>query len=152
MTRVVIVGEIYNADLYPGGGPVWGGGGGPIDPGYGRPEGPGRPDYIWGQRPPHVGGGPVYPGYPSGQPVPPGGPVDPGWGGGWGSGNYPSTGPVRPYPDHGLPPSEPPAGGNPVPEDVYTPAPIPEELASQYIASVYNPKTMTWTTKSYPPR
>ena len=39
-----------------------------------------------------------------------------------------------------------------MPEDVYTPAPIPEEIASQYVVSAYNPKTMTWTTKSYPPR
>ena len=49
-------------------------------------------------------------------------------------------------------PTAPPAGGEEVSEDVYQPAPVPEELASQYIASVYNPKTMTWTTKSYAPR
>ena len=28
----------------------------------------------------------------------------------------------------------------------------PEEIASQYVVSVYDPKTMSWTTKSYPPR
>ena len=55
------------------------------------------------------------------------------------------------YPDQGLPPGAA-GGGTEVPEDVYAPAPIPEEIASQYVVSVYNPKTMTWTTKSYPPR
>lgn len=54
------------------------------------------------------------------------------------------------YPDQGLPSGG--NGGTPVPEDVYTPAPIPEEIASQYVVSVYDPKTMIWTTKSYPPR
>ena len=93
MTRVVIVGEIYQADLYPGGGPMPGGPGGPVDPGYGRPEW-GLPPHIWGWRPPHASTGPIYGGgYPSGGPVRPGGPVDPGWGGGWGRGNYPGGGP-----------------------------------------------------------
>jgi hypothetical protein len=127
MTRVVIVGEIYNADVQVGGGPVYRPGGPtdpgwgvtpPTDPGYGRPEWE-RPPYVWGQRPPHVGGGPVYPGHPTGGPLPPG---------------------------------EMPQGGTEVPEDVFPPPPVPEEIASQYIVSVYNPKTMTWTTKSYPPR
>ena len=54
-------------------------------------------------------------------------------------------------PGNELPP-EPPPGGEIVPEDVYEPAPVPEEIASQYVVSVYNPKTMQWTTKSYPPR
>ena len=137
MTRIVIVGEIYNADLSIGGGPVYpsrpGGpadpGWGvtpPTDPGYGRPEWE-RPPYIWGQRPPHVGGGPVYPGYPTGGPVPGG-----------------------ERPDNTLPGAMP-QGGTPVPPDVMPPPPVPEEIASQYIVSVYNPKTMTWTTKSYPP-
>jgi hypothetical protein len=35
---------------------------------------------------------------------------------------------------------------------VYTPTPIPEEIASQYVVSVYDPRTMQWTTKSYAPR
>jgi hypothetical protein len=52
-------------------------------------------------------------------------------------------------PDNELPM---PQGGTDVPPDVYPPPPVPEEIASQYIVSVYNPKTMTWTTKSYPPR
>ena len=45
-----------------------------------------------------------------------------------------------------------PQGGTDVPEDVYTPAPVPEEIASQYVVTVYDPKTMTYTTKTYPPR
>jgi hypothetical protein len=140
MTRVVIVGEIFNADLSVGGGPVYPGRpGAPVDPG-------------WGNRPP------VDPGY--GRPG--WGPVDPGWGGGpplhpgnrppgsWG-GEYPSQGPVWGYPDNSLPGTMP-QGGTEVPPDVYPPPPVPEEIASQVIVSVYNPKTMTWTTKSYPPR
>ena len=184
MTKVIIVGEVYNAGLEVGGGPIMPGApGGPVDPGWGGGWS-GRPDYIWGQRPPHVGGGPVYPGHPSGQPLPPGGPVDPGWGSGWGGvdrppyiwGQRPSIGggPVYPpgHPSAGLPiqpghpgnwvpgsgyPTggpilpEPPAGGTDVPADVYTPAPPQEDISSQYIVSVYDPKTMTWTTKSYPP-
>jgi hypothetical protein len=137
MTRIVIVGEIYNADLYPGGGPIHPGYAPPVDPGYGRPgwspvdPGYGRPEwerppYIWGQRPPHVGGGPIYPGHPGGGPMPGG-----------------------ERPDNELPL---PQGGTEVPPDVYPPPPVPEEIASQYIVSVYNPKTMEWTTKSYPPR
>jgi hypothetical protein len=102
MTRVVIVGEIYNADLSVGGGPAnpgFGPGhpgnalpGQPIDPGWGGGWGSApRPDQglPWG--PGHVGGGPVYPGHPS-QGLP------------WGPG-HPSTGPIYPggHPDQGLP-------------------------------------------------
>ena len=54
-------------------------------------------------------------------------------------------------PDQGLPGGGQ-NGGTEVPEDVYQPAPIPEEIASQYVVSIYDPKTMQWTTKSYPPR
>ena len=77
-----------------------------------------------------------------------GGPVDPGWGSGGGehpgnrppgSGNYPTGGPIVP-----------PQGGTPV-ED-YEPLPPPEDIYSQYVVSVWNPKTASWTTKSYPPR
>ena len=76
-------------------------------------------------------------------------------------GNYPDQGlpgvppgfwgGSSPHPDQGLPGGGQ-NGGTPVPEDVYTPAPIPEEIASQVVVSVYNPRTMSWTTKSYPPR
>jgi hypothetical protein len=52
-------------------------------------------------------------------------------------------------PDNELPM---PQGGTPVPPEVFPPPPVPEEIASQVIVSVYNPKTMEWTTKSYPPR
>ena len=82
-----------------------------------------------------------------------GGPVDPGWGGGGHPhpGNRPPGSWDGSRPDNELP-DELPKGGTEVPEDVYAPAPIPEEIASQYVVSVYNPKTMTWTTKSYAPR
>ena len=131
MTRVVIVGEIYNADLSIGGGPVYPGGpGAPVDPGYGRP-GWSPVDPGWGVgRPPHVGGGPVYPGHPANRPP-----------GSWDGSHV----------DNELPGALP-QGGTEVPPDVMPPPPVPEEIASQYIVSVYNPKTMTWTTKSYPPR
>jgi hypothetical protein len=125
----------------------------------------GHPDQgLPGGRPPHVGNRP--PGswggeYPSGQPLPPGGPVDPGWGSGWGGdhvgnwvpgqehpgnrppggGNYPTGGPIVP-----------PQGGTEVPADEYQPLPPPEDIYSQYVVSVWNPKTASWTTKSYPPR
>ena len=94
--------------------------------------------------------------YPGGHPGnrPPGswgGPIDPGFG--WGGGEHPGGGPMPggERPGNELP-TQPPPGGEVVPEDVYTPTPIPEEIASQYVVSVYNPKTMTWTTKSYAPR
>ena len=133
MTRIVIVGEIYNADLSIGGGPVYpprpGGpvdpGWGvtpPVDPGYGRPDwAPGHP----GNRPPGSWDG-THPGN-----RPPGS---------W-SGEYPTGGPIVP-----------PQGGSEVPADDYQPLPPPEDIYSQYVVSVWNPKTATWTTKSYPPR
>ena len=149
MTRVVIVGEIYNADLSVGGGPIYPPSQPPgIWPSPGHPAHPiapgGRPPGIWG-------GPPLYPdqGLPG---VPPGfwggvAPPQPDQGlpgappGYWG-------GVAPPYPDQGLP-----AGqiGTPVPPDLMPPPAVPEEIASQYIVSVYNPKTMEWTTKSYPP-
>lgn len=107
---------------------------------------PGHPDH----------GLPPFPsqGLPGNQPYP-----DQGLPGG--QGGYPSHPIYHPghpdhglpaYPDQGLPPGASGGGGTPVSEDVYTPAPIPEEIASQYVVSAYNPKTMQWTTKSYPPR
>ena len=157
MTRIVIVGEMFYSDLSVGGGPMPGG---PYpDQGLpGRP--PGRPSHpIYNPAYPDQGLPGRPPGYPDqGLPgVPPGF-----WGGV--APPYPSQGLPggQPYPDQGLPGSQPypdqglPGGGQgsgtPVPEDVYTPAPIPEEIASQFVVSVYNPKTMEWTTKSYPPR
>ena len=131
-----------------------------LPPGYGgRPDQglpPGAPDHPWwgGGRPdrPDQGlpGGGAHPG--NRPPGSWGGPVDPGWGGG--GRPHPGGGPMPggERPDNSLPPSEPPPGGEDVPEDVYQPAPVPEEIASQYVVSVYNPKTMQWTTKSYPPR
>jgi hypothetical protein len=140
MTRVVIVGEIFNADLSVGGGPAPGGPGwgGPVDPGYGRPgwspvdPGYGRPIFHPGH-PDHGGG--EHPGN-----RPPGG------------GEYPSGGPIYGGGHPSGQPIVPPQGGTPVPEDEYEPAPPPESITSQYIVSVWDPKTMTWTTKTYPPR
>ena len=107
-----------------------------------------------GGPPGHVGGGPVYPGHPANRPPGSwGGPVDPGFG--WGGGEHPGNRPPGSWtgdrPDNTLPETMP-QGGTEVPEDVYTPAPIPEEIISQYVVTVYNPKTQTYTTKTYPPR
>lgn len=121
----------------------------------------------------HPGGGPVYPGHPANRPPQGGGPVDPGWGGGWGGGavdpgwgqgggehpgnrppgtEHPGGGPSGGGQHPSGQPIVPPQGGTPVPEDEYTPAPPPEDITSQYIVSVWDPRTMTWTTKTYPPR
>ena len=123
----------------------------PVSPGYPAhpiaPGSPGAPTHPIAGAPPGFWGG-VAPPYPD-QGLP-----------GAGQGGLPSHPIYHPgHPDHGLPaypdqglPPQPPQGGTTVPEDVYTPAPIPEEIASQYVVSVYDPKTMNWTTKSYPPR
>lgn len=119
----------------------------PLEGGGGRPDNAlpgGPPDHVWwgGQGGPRPDQG-LPPGHAHPGNRPPGswgGPVDPGWGGGG-----------HPHPGGGPMPGGEQGGGTPVPEDVYTPAPIPEEIASQYVISIYNPKTMTWTTKSYPP-
>jgi hypothetical protein len=148
---------------HPGGGPIYH----PGHPDHGLPSQPGHP----ANRPPGSWGGPVDPGwgsgggehpgnrppgswggeYPSGGPVYPGGPTDPGYGQGHPGGGHPGGGPMPggERPDNSLP--ELPQGGTDVPEDVYTPAPVPEEIASQVVVTVYDPKTMTYTTKSYPP-
>lgn len=145
MTRIVIVGEMFYSDLSVGGGPmpgrppgIWGGP--PLYPDQGLPPGsPGSPAHPW--VPPGSAGSPSHPIYNPAYPDQglPG--VPPGF---WG-------GVAPPYPDQGLPGAQP-QGGTPVPPDVYPPPPVPEEIASQYIVSVYDPKTMQWTTKSYPPR
>jgi hypothetical protein len=111
-------------------GEIFSAGGGPVDPGYGRPGGgwsPVDPGFGWGGGE-HPGNRP--PGswdgeHPGNRPP--------------GSGNYPTGGPIVP-----------PTGGTPV-ED-YNPLPPPEDIYSQYVVSVWNPKTASWTTKSYPPR
>jgi hypothetical protein len=137
MTRVVIIGELYNAGLEVGGGPIYPGG--PVDPGWGHT--PGHP----GNRPPGSS-----PGYPSGGPVYPGGPTDPGYGRpGWGGPTDPGWGHTPGYPSGQ--PIVPPQGGTDVPADEYQPLPPPEDIYSQYVVSVWNPKTASWTTKSYPP-
>lgn len=144
MPKVVIVGELYEQNVQIGGGPMPGGGG-PVDPGYGRPGwspadpgyGQGHPGGHPGNRPPGSWSGE----YPSGGPVYPGGPTDPGWGVGGVGGGHPSGQPIVP-----------PQGGTDVPADEYAPLPPPEDIYSQYVVSVWNPKTASWTTKSYPPR
>ena len=82
MTKVIIVGEIYNAGLSVGGGPMPGYGDRPVDPGYSPP---------WAR----PGTGPVDPGYSPpwarpGQPHPDQG--------------LPGN---QPYPDQGLPGQQP---------------------------------------------
>jgi len=104
----------------------------------------GRPPHV-GNRPPGSWGGPVDPGYGQG-----GGPVDPGWG--WGGGEHPGN---RPPGSGNYPsgqPIVPPHGGTDVPEEDYAPLPPPEDIYSQYVVSVWDPKTASWTTKTYPPR
>ena len=115
--------------------------GGGEHPYQGLPGSGARPDQgLPGGPPGHVWWGGRHPNHPD-QGLPGGSPDHPWWGGGGGGGR----------PDQGLPPGAEPRGEE-VPPDVYTPAPIPEQIASQYVVSVYNPKTMQWTTKSYPPR
>ena len=147
MTDIVIVGKAYYADRGPDQGLPPGSPGSPSHPWV--PPSPGYPAHPIAPGSPGSPSHPIYnPAYPDqGLPgVPPGF-----WGGV--APPYPSQGLPggQPYPDQGLPGGGQ-NGGTPVPEDVYTPAPIPEEIASQYVVSVYNPKTMGWTTKSYPPR
>ena len=123
----------------------------PLEAGGGRPDNslPQPPLGIWG------GGNMPYPdqGLPGGQGGRPSHPIYHPGHPDHGLPAYPDQGLPghQPYPDQGLPGGAR-NGGTEVPEDVYTPAPIPEEIASQYVVSVYNPKTMQWTTKSYPPR
>jgi hypothetical protein len=114
-----------------------------LHPDQGLPGGEYYPDQglPGGGRPPHVSNRPPgswNPEHPSTGPVRPGRPVDPGFG--WG-GEYPSTGPIVP-----------PMGGTDVPPDEYQPLPPPEDIYSQYVVSVWDPKTASWTTKAYPPR
>jgi hypothetical protein len=106
MTKVVIVGEIYNAGLEVGGGPIIP----PSSPGHpAHPIAPGTPPGIWG-------GPPLYPdqGLPGGQPHP-SHPIAPGgrppgiWGG-------PPL-----YPDQGLPGPQP----TPTPPIYLPPGTIP---------------------------
>ena len=132
----------------------------PLEAGHIDNSLPGGPPGHISNRPPGSWGGPTDPGFGQtpGHPAnrPPGswgGPVDPGWGSGGGEhpGNRPPGSWTGDRPDNSLP-EVLPQGGTEVPEDVYTPAPIPEEIISQYVVTVYNPKTQTYTTKTYPPR
>jgi hypothetical protein len=138
MTRVVIVGEIYNADLSIGGGPMPGGPfpshpiapGGP-PPGYWGGVAPPRPDQGLPQPPPGYWGGVAPPRPDQGLPQPP-----PGY---WG-------GVAPPYPDQGLPGGQ---GGVPthpwVPPEGETLPPPPDEIVNQYVMAVWNPTKAEWT-------
>lgn len=131
-----------------------------LHPDQGLPGGGGYPDQG-------LPGGGYYPdqGLPGrpprpSHPIAPGGrPVDPGWG--WGGGEHPSTGPVRPgrpvdpswgieegRPDQGLPPGPahpwvPPAG-----EEL---PPPPEDIVDQVVLAIWNPSAQAWTVKTAPP-
>jgi hypothetical protein len=106
----------------------------------------GRPPHV-GNRPPGSWGGPVDPGFGQGGGEHPGNRPPGSW-----SGEYPTQGPIYGggYPSTG--PIIPPQGGTEVPADEYAPLPPPENIYSQYVVSVWDPKTATWTTKTYPPR
>jgi hypothetical protein len=112
------------------------------------------PDQGLPGRPPHVGN------------RPPGSwdrPIDPGYG--WGGGERPSTGPVRPgrpvdpswgleegHPDQGLPPTRPGVPAQPwVPPTGEELPPPPEEIADQVVLAIWNPTTSTWAVKTKPP-
>ena len=117
MTRVVIVGEIYNADLSIGGGPVY------PPPGYWggvAPPTPTHPIAPGGQPPGYWGG--VAPPYPDqglpGQP--------PGY---WG-------GVAPPVPTH---PWVPPAGSE-IP-------PPPPEIAHNVVVAVWSPTSQQWSVR-----
>lgn len=111
--------------------------GGGFDPGHPANRPPGSyPGGHPGNRPPGSWGGPVDPGWGSGGGEHPGNRPPGSW-----DGNYPTGGPIVP-----------PQGGTEVPADEYAPLPPPEDIYSQYVVSVWNPKTANWTTKSYPPR
>jgi hypothetical protein len=167
MTRVVIVGEIYNADLSVGGGPIYPGGP-PARPDQGLPPYPahpiapggGQPPGYWGGSNPHPDQGlpGAPPGYWGGVAPPrpdqglPGQP--PGY---WGGSS--------PHPDHGLPggqggvpthpihiPGVPDQGlppGEPIPPDQVTPPQLPEGHEDDLVVAVKQPGQEDWTYTSY---
>ncbi len=122
---IIPVGLEGNRPIDPGFGV--GGGGHPEQPIYhpGHPDHgrPARPDQgLPGGRPPHVGGGPAYPGRP----------VDPDWG------------VDVEHPDQSLP-----EGGEPVEPGQLPEPPVPPDLQSKIVAGLYVPGH-GWTWKSYP--
>jgi hypothetical protein len=128
MTRVVIVGEIYNADLSIGGGPIYPPPGSPTHPWV-----PPSPPGYWGGVAPPVAGHPIAPGGP-----PPGD-----WGG-----------VAPPYPDQGLPPSGVGVWPSPgVPTHPWVPPvgqeipPPPPEIAHNVVIAVWNPGSEQWTVR-----
>ena len=148
MTRVVIVGEIYNADLSIGGGPIYPPPGIWPSPGHpAHPIAPGTPPGIWGGPPAYPDiGGPGWQPRPS-HPIAPGSPP-----GIWG-------GPPL-YPDQGLPGAPPGYWGGvapPYPTHPWVPPagqeipPPPEEIADQVVMALWNPTAGTWTVKTAAP-
>lgn len=131
MTRVVIVGEIYNAGLEVGGGPMPGGPGG-APPGYWGGSNPHPDQGLPGQQPGIDNSLP-------GQQPQPGHPIAPG-----GQPPRPSQGPGFPTNPIALPP-----GGQPVPPDVVNPGPIPPQYANQAIVAIHLPGK-DWEVKTYP--
>jgi hypothetical protein len=161
MSRVVIIGDIYYADLYPGNA-LPGGGGYPSQPIHH----PGHPDH----------GLPSQPGHPGNRPPGSwGGPVDPGWG--QGGMPHPGGGPIyHPgHPDHGLPSqpghpgNRPPGSGRPPRPDNSLPISdridnalpdgeeieidnelpeVPAEYADKVIVAVKKPNE-EWVVKAY---
>jgi hypothetical protein len=130
MTRVVIVGEIYNADLSIGGGPIYPPPGSPSHPWV--PPSP--PGYWGGVAPPT----PTHPIAPGGQP--------PGY---WG-------GAAPPYPDQGLPGQPPGYWGGvapPVPPHPWVPPagqeipPPPPEIAHNVVVAVWSPTSQQWSVR-----
>lgn len=170
MTKVVIVGEIYNAGLEVGGGPIYPGAGGPSHPWV--PPSPGAPSHPW--VPPSAGAPshPIYiPGVGPAHPIVIPGVPDPQPG----SPSHPIY--IAGYPDQGLPgdgqtpgsPSHPwvPPGGSPshpwvppsgapsrpwVPPEGETLPPPPEEIANSTVVAVWKPAEQAWTVTVYEPR
>ena len=151
MSKIVIVGDIYYADLYPGQGlpGPQPGGGHPSQPIYH----PGHPDPGL---PPHQGGHPSHPIYHPGHPDH-GLPAYPDQGlpGGGQSGGRPSQPIYHPgHPDHGLPayPDQGlPPGGEEIPPDGITDPELPEGYDDQLVIAVKKPGGDDWEYKAYDP-
>lgn len=147
MSRVIIVGDIYYADLYPGnalpGGPPGhvgnrppGSWGGPTDPGFGQGGGhPSQPIY--------------HPGHPShGLPSQPGHPSQPIYHPGHPSHGLPSGGA---HPDQGLPIDEQIDNALPDGEEIQIDnelPPVPPEYADKVIVGIKKPDE-EWVFKAY---
>ena len=144
MTRIVIVGEIYNADLSIGGGPVYPPPGQPSHPWVPPTAGvaarllgrrrasiptralPGAAPRLLGRRSPAL---------PRPRPA-----------AGLPATASPPTHPIR------VPPSQAARRRRQSLRTSTRPPRSPKRSPAKYVVTVYIPKTMAWTTKSYPPR